>query len=318
MSKKANPTVIGVFILAGLTLSVIGLIVFSSGNLFSKKQKFILYFSGTMKGMNHGAPVQYRGVTIGTVLDAYIAHNQALDDQFMPVIIEIDESKLQKMTDRSVDISSEENLKELVSRGLRGRLDSASFITGVLQVQLDLLPNPPPPVYHQIKDEYPEIPTAPTNIQELLASFGKLDIQGMADKLNSILASLDDKLGAIDVKALNAGVTNLLASLDRVVGSPELTNSLASLHHTLDDFDALARNMDTNTLVQVQATLGDLRIALQGMSTMVAPDAPVQTELAGTLEQLDHAARSVAELADFLKRNPNALIAGRTPPKEKP
>jgi paraquat-inducible protein B len=51
---------------------------------------------------------------------------------------------------------------------------------------------------------------------------------------------------------------------------------------------------------------------------MVAPDAPVQTELAGALNQLDHAARSVTELADFLKRNPNALIFGRTPPKEKP
>jgi len=318
MSKKANPTVIGAFIVAGLVLGITGLMIFSSGNLFSKKQKFILYFSGTMKGMSHGAPVQYRGVTIGTVLETYIAHNQALDDQFMPVIIEIDQSKLQKMTDRTVDVSSEEKLKELVSRGLRGRLDAASFITGVLQVQLDLLPNPPPPVYHQIKAEYPEIPTAPTNIQALLANLAKLDIQGMADKLNSILASLDTKLGDIDVKAMNAGVTNLLASLDRVVGSPDLTNSLASLHHTLDDFDALAKNIDTNTLAQVQATLGDLRVAVQGVSTMVAPGAPVQTELAGALEQLENAARSIGELTEFLKRNPNALITGRTPPKEKP
>jgi paraquat-inducible protein B len=90
------------------------------------------------------------------------------------------------------------------------------------------------------------------------------------------------------------------------------------LHRTLDDFDSVAKRIDTNTLVQVQATLADLRLAVQGVSSMVAPDAPVQTELAGALDQLDHAARSVAELADFLKRNPNALIFGRTPPKEKP
>jgi len=51
---------------------------------------------------------------------------------------------------------------------------------------------------------------------------------------------------------------------------------------------------------------------------MVAPDAPVQTELTGALDQIDTAARSIAELANFLKRNPNALIFGRTPPKEKP
>jgi len=180
------------------------------------------------------------------------------------------------------------------------------------------LTNAPPPVYHQVGKEYHEIPTASTNIQMLLANLAKLDIQGIADKLDSILARLDTKLGDIDVKAINAGVTNLLALLDRVVGSPELTNSLASLHHTLDDFDALAKRIDTNTLVQVQATLADLRLAVQGVSSMVAPNAPVQTELAGALDQLDNAARSIAELADFLKRNPNALIFGRTPPKEKP
>ena len=318
MSKKANPTVIGVFIVAGLVLGGIGLIVFSSGNLFSKKQKFILYFDGSMKGMSPGAPVQYNGVTIGSVLDVYITHNQAPNDQSMPVVIQIDQSLLQTKTDRMIDLSSEEKLKEMVAKGLRGRLDTASFITGVLMVQLELVTNAPPPVYHQVGKEYHEIPTASTNIQMLLANLAKLDIQGIADKLDSILARLDTKLGEIDVRAMNAGVTNLLASLNRVVGSPELTNSLASLHRTLDDFDSLAKRIDTNTLVQVQATLADLRLAVQGVSTMVAPDAPVQTELAGALDQLDNAARSIAELADFLKRNPNALITGRTPPKEKP
>jgi paraquat-inducible protein B len=318
MSKKANPTVIGVFIVASLVLGGIGLIVFSSGSLFSKKQKFILYFDGSMKGMSPGAPVQYNGVTIGSVLDVYITHNQAPNDQSMPVLIQIDQSLLKVKTDRTMDLSSEETLKEAVAKGLRGQLDTASFITGVLMVQLQLVTNAPPPVFHQIGKQYHEIPTASTNIQMLLANLAKFDIQGMANKLDSILARLDTKLEDIDVKAINAGVTNLLASLDRVVGSPELTNSLASLHHTLDDIDSLAKRIDTNTLVQVQATLADLRLAVQGVSSMVAPDAPVQTELTGALDQLDAAARSIAELADFLKRNPNALITGRTPPKEKP
>ncbi len=318
MSKKANPTIIGAFIVAGLVLGVTGLLVFSSGNLFSKKQKFILYFDGSMKGMNPGAPVQYKGVTIGSVLDVYIAHNQAPDDHTMPVVIQIDQSLLRVKTDRTMDLGSEEELKRMVAGGLRGRLDAASLITGVLMVQLDLMPDAPPPVLHQVEKEYPEIPTAPTNIQALLANLAKLDIQGIADKLNSILARLDTKLGDLDVKAMNAGITNLLASLDRIIGSPELTNSLASLHHTLDDFGALAKNIDTNTLVQVQATLADLRVAVQGLSTVVAPDAPVQTELTGMLDQLSNAARSIAELTEFLKRNPNALITGRTPPKEKP
>jgi phospholipid/cholesterol/gamma-HCH transport system substrate-binding protein len=318
MSKKANPIVIGVFIIAGVALGVAGLIVFSSGNLFSKKHKYILYFEGSMKGMNKGAPVQLKGVTIGSVVDVYISHNEAPDDHSSPVIIEIDEQMLHTYTDRRVDLASKEAVEQLVAKGLRGKLDAASFITGVLMVELDIIEDAPPPVYHQIKPEYLEIPTMPTTIQMLLANIGKFDIKGMGEKLNSILAKLDSGLGNLDVKAINAGVTNLLASLNQVVSSPELSNSIISLHHTLDDFGALAKNIDTNTLVQLQTTLADLRVVAQGMSTMVAPDSPLQTELVDALSQISNAARSIAELTEFLKRNPDALITGRNPPKEKP
>lgn len=318
MSKKANPTVIGVFIVTGVVLLVAGVIVFSSSNLFSRKQKYILYFQGSMKGMNKGAPVQVKGVTVGSVLDVYIAHNQAPEDNSNPVIIEVDEAMLLSKTDERIDIGSKENLKQMIARGLRARLDAASFVTGVLMVELEIMEDAPPPVLHQIKLEYLEIPTVPTTTQVLLANLGKIDIKGMAEKLNSILAHLDTKLCDLDVKTINAGVTNLLASANLVVGSPELTNSLASLHRTLDEFGALAKNIDTNTLVQVQTTLADLRLVIQGLSTMVAPDAPVQTELTGALEQLGNAARAIDELAEFLKRNPDALITGRTSPKEKP
>ena len=318
MSKKANPTIIGVFIVAGVVLGVAGLIIFSSGNLFSKKHKYILYFDGSMKGMNKGAPVQLKGVTIGSVLDVYIAHNQAVDDHSSPLIIEIDETMLHEYTDRRVALDNPESVKALVAKGLRAKLDAASFVTGVLMVELEIIPDAPPPIYHQLKPEYMEIPTQGTMIQMLLANLGKIDIRGMGEKLNSILAKLDDGIGNLDVKAISAGVTNLLASLDRVVSSPELTNTIISLHHTLDNFGALAKNIDTNTLVQVQATLADLRVTVQSLSAMVAPDAPMQTELTGALEQLSNAARSIAELTEFLKRNPDALITGRTPPKEKP
>jgi len=318
MSKKANPTVIGVFIIAGVALGVAGLIVFSSGNLFSKKHKYILYFEGSMKGMNKGAPVQLKGVTIGSVLEVYIAHNQAQYDHSCPVIIEIDETTLREYTDRQLTVDSPEDVKHLIDKGLRGKLDAASFVTGVLMVELSMDPEAPPPVFHQLKPEYIEIPTQRTAIETLLTNIGKIDIRGMADKLNAILGKLDNGLGNLDVKAINTGVTNLLASLDRVVSSPELSNSLISLHHTLDNFGALAKNIDTNTLLQVQATLADVRRAVQGVSTMVAPDAPVQTELADALDQLGNAARAIAELAEFLKRNPDALITGRSPSKEKP
>jgi paraquat-inducible protein B len=188
----------------------------------------------------------------------------------------------------------------------------------VLIVQLDFVRNPPPAVYHQIKPEYMELPTAPTQMEMLFESFDKIDLQGMIVRLNVIFGRVDTMLGQVDVPTINAGVTNLLASLNTVIASPNLTNSLASLHQTLDEFGALAKNVNTNSLVQIQAMLAELRTTTQGLSTMLAPDSRMQTELTGALEQLNNAARSLAELVEFLKRNPNALITGRKPPKEKP
>ena len=312
MSKKANPTVIGAFIVTGVVLLVAGVIVFKSGNLFSRKQKYILYFQGSMKGMNKGAPVQVKGVTIGSVLDVYIAHNQAPDDNSSPVIIEVEDAILRGKTDRRVDIGSKEDLDQMIAKGLRAKLDVASFVTGVLMVEFEFVQNAPPAVYHQIKPEYMEIPTVPTDIQVLLANLAKLDIQGIAGKLDSILSRLDTSLAALDMKAITAGVSN----------------GLDSLHRTLDDIGALARKVDsridplaesvTNTLAEANKALADARVAIQDLSTAVAPDAPLQTELTDALEHVRDAARSVGELAEFLKRNPNALITGNKPPQERP
>src|SRR5262249_25942925 len=153
------------------------------------------------------------------------------------------------------------------------KLDAESLVTGVLYVELGVYPNTAPPVFHQIQPEYNEIPTAPTEIQELLANLAHLDIRGISEKLNALLARLDTSLGELDVKQINAHVTNLLASANRVVGEPNLTNSLAELKLLLEDTRALVQRLNsrvdpladsaTNVLDQAQKTLADLRLGIQ-------------------------------------------------------
>ncbi len=99
MSKKANPTTIGLFFVAGLVLSVAGLLIFSSRSLFHPQQKSILYFNTSLKGLNPGAPVKIRGVTVGSVVEILIRHNQATNDFSMPVIIAIDKKLAQTKSD---------------------------------------------------------------------------------------------------------------------------------------------------------------------------------------------------------------------------
>src|SRR5688572_10739970 len=91
MSKKASPTLIGAFILGAIVLGVAGILLFTSSRLFTATEKFIIYFDSSLNGLKEGAPVKFRGVTIGTVSRVMIHFNQATNDPAMPVILEINE-----------------------------------------------------------------------------------------------------------------------------------------------------------------------------------------------------------------------------------
>jgi paraquat-inducible protein B len=323
MSKKASPTSIGLFVVIGVALGVAGVIIFSSGRLFAKTEKFILYFDSSLKGLDPGAPVKFRGVTIGSVLEVLIAHDQLATDYSMPVIIEIDEKLLQEKSDRKANLASQERLDRMVRVGLRGKLDASSLVTGLLYVQLEVVRDAPPPVYHQLTKEYREIPTAPTQIQELLSHLAHVDIRGIFDKLNALLSRLDTSLGEFNVRDINSGVTNLLASADRVVAAPDLTNSFVALRTALDDAGRLLRKIDERVDPLADSatnTLADLRRTLQDVSGALAPEGPLRVDLTMTLDQFADAARAIADLAEFLQRHPNAILAGRKsgPTKAKP
>lgn len=99
MNKKANATLIGLFIIVGLALGLAGLVVFGPEGLFHPKVKMILYFDSSLNGLNPGAPVKFRGVTVGKVEEVLIRHNQSNDDYSMPVIIAIDKKAAQSKSD---------------------------------------------------------------------------------------------------------------------------------------------------------------------------------------------------------------------------
>lgn len=326
MSKKANPTKIGLFFVGGLALGVAGLLVFSSRSLFHPQQKCILYFDASLKGLSPGAPVKVRGVTVGSVVEILIRHNQASDDFSMPVIIAIDKKLAQTKSDEQLRIGDPSNLDRLIQQGFRARLDSESLVTGVFYVGLELLPHAPPPIFHQLTQEYHEIPTVPSQVQQLLSELAHLDLAGLSTQLSGIMTRVDFVLGQLDVPTINAGLTNLLTSANQVVSAPDLTNGIAGLRKTLDQAATLLNGVDrrvdplvdsaTNTLFEAQKTLVGLRFAIQNVSSIIGPDSAVPSDLRQALEDLGNAGRSVADLAQFLQRNPNALLTGRTQRKE--
>ena len=321
MSKKINTTSIGLFIVTGLALGVTGLLLFSSSKLFTRTRDLIVYFDESLNGLNEGAPVKFRGVTVGSVKRVMVRFNQATNDYAMPVILEFQEKLFRERLDEPVEIFSEHSLEERIQLGLRASLQTESLVTGVLYV--DIRPNPkaPPPVFHQLKKVYPELPTEPTQIQKLFNNLATLDIKSIEKNLNTLLTKLDTTVDALHMADINQSITNMLRSVDRLVNSPDITNGLAALRPTLDQYRELGAKVTskidplsesiTNSLAQADRALAQLRGAGENLKSMLAPDSPVRNDLDQALEQLAGAAQSISSLVDFLRQHPNALITGR-------
>jgi paraquat-inducible protein B len=334
MSQKINTTSIGLFIVTGVALGVAGLMLFSSSKLFSKTHEVIVYFDESLNGLNEGAPVKFRGVTIGSVKRVMVRFNQATNDFAMPVILEIEEFLVrERLGDaagelfytNAIDDHSKENR---IKQGLRASLQTESLVTGVLYVDIRINPKAPPPVLHQLEKIYLELPTEPTQVQELFNNLARLDIYGLQTNLNGLITRLDTAVGRLKMGEINDGVTNLLASINRLVTNPDLTNGLAALRPTLDQYRELGARVSsrvdpladsvTNSLAEASRTLAQLRGAGENLRTMLAPDSPVRNDLDLALEQLAGAAQSISSLVEFLKQHPNALITGRELPRKQP
>jgi paraquat-inducible protein B len=187
MSKKANPTAIGLFIVIGAALGVAGLLLFSSSKFFSETRDCILYFNDSLNGLNKGAPVKLRGVKIGVVKRVMVRFDQATNDFSMPVIITLDERLIKERMGEPIEVFSETYLAERIKQGLRASLQAESLVTGVLYVDMRSYPDAPPPVFHQVEKRYPEIPTEPTQIQQFFNNLSSLDIKRIETNLNGLI-----------------------------------------------------------------------------------------------------------------------------------
>jgi paraquat-inducible protein B len=298
MAKRPSPQRVGAFILGGLILVVVAIAVWGSGKLFERRYRFLCYFPGSVNGLNIGAPVKYRGVAIGSVVDMRVRYEQSVEDTRIPVFIELYGKRMKELG--VMDAPEPELIERLIQRGLRARLESQSLVTGQLYVNLDLYPDTPATRTHP-HGRYPEIPTIPTTMEEATRS------------LTALLRQLKDA----DVAGTARSLASAVDGINRLVNTPAIGATLSELPSTVASVRQLARNADSEikrTLTELQTTLAELREGLGGVKALTAARGPMVLELQRTLMEVQKAADAVRTLADFLQRNPNALIVGKKRP----
>jgi len=198
-------------------------------------------------------------------------------------------------------------IASMIARGLRARLEPQSIVTGTLFVNFALFPDTPIK-FSKIdrEDGIPEFPTLPTQLAEVGKS----------------VTAIVSRLEKVDVAAMAVSIERAAASVDRLASNEKLPAALADLSATLRSYQRLGRHLDAGLpplVGEMQVAIEDARKALAGLDgvagdarRLVAPDAPASVRLNEALNEVGRAASAVRELADYLQRNPNALLVGKS------
>ncbi len=163
MSGQRHALWIGLFVLGALTIAVAFLFLLGGGALFEQRLLFVAYFDESVKGLRPGAPVDFRGVPVGTVREVRAEYDGATGGVRVPVVLEIDPEAIRSTGGAPVD---EAWFAQRIEEGLRAQLQLESLLTGQLYVALDVVPQPPPPRWHP-DAPYPEIPTRLSQLSRL-------------------------------------------------------------------------------------------------------------------------------------------------------
>jgi paraquat-inducible protein B len=248
---------------------------------------YALKFTDTVRGLSIGAPVEYRGIRVGTVKHIMLGEDPVTEGVVSPVVIidiepqrtmgyrDADQSEATRRGDEQMETSPHERVESLVSKGLRARLQTGSLVTGQLFVDLDIFPDAEPATVIE-GGLYPEIPTLPSSLQ------------GMIANVNRIL----DKIEQSDLEGTLTNLNALMVS----------TNRLASVLER--DVPDLARELD--------ATLQAANGALTALAATASADGEIGSQLQDAMKEIGSAARSIRVMAEYLERHPEALLKGKS------
>jgi paraquat-inducible protein B len=328
VKTKLNPALIGMFVLGAFGLGVAGLLSFRSGHLFSKPGPFVAYFNESVQGLDVGGAVKLRGVRVGRVVAIRVRYDSETRQSQVAVVGELDQNVLTDRAGRPIKMTDRATLQRLVGEGLHAKIDLAG-ITGLQFVELDFLdPQRFPSAPLPSETEVPVIPTVRSGMSELIANLSKImgnlnqvDFAEISRELKSLLATANQQVGGLDLKTMVAQVTAAAASIEALAGSAEAKTAFANLNRTATDVQALVAKLDAQVepvRTELLRTLNSFHAAAESVRTLLGPQIGLGEEAVRTLQQVAETAESLQRLADFLERNPSALLTGKKRPAREP
>ncbi len=329
MSKPTNAAAIGAFVV-GAFLILFAMLFLLSGDMFNRNiDRGLVVFDGSIKGLNVGAPVAFKGVPIGEVSGFDVVVDSDTYEVLTPVLLRIDRTRV-RSTDEDDDEESAVATNILVQRGLRAQLQLQSLLTGLLYVQLDFYPGSEERYNaemlrsrYDIDEDVIIVPTVPTDLERLTQGLQELDLAELARDVSDLLDGIhkivnDENTQALpqQVSATLLAIEDLSRNLDSELAalSPDVSQLLASTSETMEtlnqDIPALSADAD-QALQDLSRTLETAQQALNNMEYLLSDDSAVLHDLRKAANEMSAAGRSLQSLAETLETQPEALIRGK-------
>jgi len=335
MSRRANPTAIGLFVVGAIALAIVGVAALGSNWLFTSRTTFISYFEESVNGLDVGAPVKFKGVPIGEVQDIQIRIDLEDESFMVPVQYAIDLDPVTDTTGMPINLDNPELLRAQIKNGLRAQLQLESFVTGQLYVELTYVSDPEPPVTAQRGAPHLEIPTTLSPLARLgegasglVTSLQQFDVTRLNENLMTFLVNANEKIEDLDTEELNQTVISTVESIQAVVESEEVQTTLRDMPKTTERLrqtlsatqeliDRLNQHVDP-TASEVQKTGEELRVTLEQMRSSMedideslSTDSGVGYQVEEVLSNLSEVTEALRVLVRTLEEHPGMLIRGR-------
>jgi len=245
---------------------------------------YIILVNDSIRGLRPGAPVEYKGIRIGSVIRTDIDYPEMvnlLDEHAqIPVMIEIQPARMGYTDSEAAAETADGRLREMIRQGLAANLVTGSYLTGSKYIDLrnsDIVPD-----LVETFDLYAVIPT-------------------IGSQLGNILAQVETTLATVNEMPLDEVAINVNKLL--IAG----TSALTEIKNSAAELDTLLADPQSHALI---ATLNSFLSSFENLATDFSDGAPGYEELVRTLRILQASLTELAPVLEQVRREPNSLIFG--------
>lgn len=249
---------------------------------YTVKHHYLLRFSGSVKGLTVGAPVEFRGIKVGEVVDVVLDSPENVDKSLL-VYIAMQPQRFEEGAPTARD-EVDQRLGRMIAQGLKAQMATSSLITGAKYIELLFMEESPGELVRF--DSYSEIPTADDYASQL------------TQKLDSVLAQVAE----VPIQQIGEDLGQSMSSLRAILETLDKQNTAGKIDGAMEGLD--------DTLAATSETIKQAEELLQNVNNLVAPDSEVKHGLTEMLDSLSDAGKSLQFFLDELNRHPNALIGG--------